>query len=190
MLCAAALISSKGFEQTSMNDIANDVGITKPGLYHYFPSKEAIYDALVADVLQDMLEHVTASVAAKRLAAEKLKAFMTAHARFYQTRREAFHAAFMGRGGLATGYNEEQTALRRTYSQALHAIIREGVASREFTCGDPENLARGLLGMLNWMARWYDTGGVKSAEEIAEFYADTILIGLTRSSSVNPLTAP
>lgn len=86
----------------------------------------------------------------------------------------------MGRGGVNQGYNPEQMGLRKQYAQTLVAIIRSGVESGEFACEDPANFSRGLLGMLNWMSRWYDPAGAKPAAEIAEVYANTILLGLSR----------
>ena len=59
---AARLFVERGFEATSVRDIANSVGISNPSLYYYFPSKAAILEELLAEPLS--LAHLAAAEAA------------------------------------------------------------------------------------------------------------------------------
>lgn len=58
---AAALFARRGFAKTSVQDVAGAVGLSKAGLLHHYPSKDALYEAVLAhaeDVGQRVLEHV------------------------------------------------------------------------------------------------------------------------------------
>lgn len=46
--CAAALFARRGFAKTSVQDVADAVGLSKAGLLHHFPSKDMLYDAVLA----------------------------------------------------------------------------------------------------------------------------------------------
>ena len=61
--CAQKLFYSKGYESTSVRDIVDEVGVAKGTFYYYFDSKQAVLEALVAELLAQMLKHFEAIVA-------------------------------------------------------------------------------------------------------------------------------
>ena len=63
---AAALFAEKGFDNTSLQDVATAVGVTKAGLYHYFPTKHALFEAIVLDTLRDLHAGAVAAIADKK----------------------------------------------------------------------------------------------------------------------------
>ncbi|WP_216665241.1 TetR/AcrR family transcriptional regulator [Pseudoruegeria sp. HB172150] len=176
---AAGLFAGKGYEGASLQDVARAVGMTKAGIYHYFGSKQDLYDAIVLSVLSDMLENAQAAVAQADGHDTRLRAFMVSHGRYLQENHDKYRASFIGRaGGDTTGYTENQIDARRNYTRFLEQIIRDGCADGAFETDDVPTTARGILGMLNWMARWYQPTGPKNAAEIADGYATLILAGL------------
>lgn len=70
---ALELFSSKGYEATSVREICEAAGITKPTLYHFYGSKEGVYRALVDDSLEDFRKNLVAQVEAPGTAEERLK---------------------------------------------------------------------------------------------------------------------
>lgn len=176
---AAELFADKGYEGASLQDVATAVGVTKAGLYHYFPTKQALYEAIVIATLRDLIEAAEKAVAAAPDHRARLIAFMTAHAGFFEENASKYRASFFGRGGgdLA-GYTAEQLELRRTYVGIVERLLEEGAEAGELSVADAPTTARGILGMLNWMSRWYRPDGPQSAVEIAENFARTMLFGL------------
>ena len=59
---ALELFSSKGYDATSVREICEAAGITKPTLYHFYGSKEGVYRALVEGVLERFRSQVSGAV--------------------------------------------------------------------------------------------------------------------------------
>lgn len=175
---AAALFAAKGYERTSLQDIASAIGVTKAGLYHYFSTKQDLYDSITLEVLQSMLAGAVDAAGKAEGTSDRLRAFMVAHARYFERNNNMYRAIFLGRHGIGEGYTFEQLQARRKYTDFLTGILREGQESGELDCSDPAAMARGILGMLNWMARWYRPSGPRTVPEIADSFASTILKGL------------
>ncbi|PCH93813.1 MAG: hypothetical protein COB84_08590 [Rhodobacteraceae bacterium] len=175
---AAACFSDAGYEATSLNGIAHNLGMTKAGVYHYFPTKREIFDAIVSSVLKDMLIHSKSSCGGAENAPAELAAFVRAHAEFFEANQHKFSVLFNGRGGDKSDYTDDQITARRAYSDHLQAILERGVAQGSFEIEDTANFARAILGMLNWMSRWFDPQGEKTAAQIADGYTKILLNGV------------
>lgn len=175
---AATLFAEKGYDGTTLQDVASAVGVTKAGLYHYFPTKQDLFDSIVLGVLSDMLASAQARVADAHTPAERVAAFMASHAAFFEANRDRYRAAFIGRGGDLSVFTAEQMAARRAYTDFLAGLLQEGRAAGAFAFDDAALVARGILGMLNWMTRWYHPDGRKGAQAIAADYARIVLKGI------------
>ncbi|MEO9612593.1 MAG: TetR/AcrR family transcriptional regulator [Nitratireductor sp.] len=178
---AASLIAEKGYDTTSLQDVAKSVGVTKAGLYHYFPTKQALFETIVLDTLEDLYQTAATAIAAEPDHRSKLIGFMSAHAAYFSDHGDRFRASFFGRGGgEMANYTPEQLAARKAYTRLLEKLLEEGVRDKAFVVADIPTFARGILGMLNWMARWFRPDGPQSAPEIARSYASTILDGIAK----------
>jgi AcrR family transcriptional regulator len=178
---AAVLFARSGFAESSMSDLAEETGISKAGIYHYFRTKQDVYDAIIVQTLQGLVEHVDAVVAGAGGPPERLLAFMTAHADFFERNYWAFCAMLVGFSGMRTReLRHEAVELRERYEHLLRRIIAEGVAHGDFRGVDPAATGRAVLSMLNWMARWFRPGGPRTAPEVAREYADLLFGGLRR----------
>src|SRR5271157_5134756 len=80
---ACRLFATRGFDGTSMRDIAAECGVSKPTLYHYFPDKDSILRPLVMGVTRSLYERVAASIQETDPPREKLRTFMVETARFF-----------------------------------------------------------------------------------------------------------
>lgn len=176
---ASVLFAEHGYDKASLKDIAEALGITKAGLYYYFATKQEIYDSIMLEVLEEMIGTARDSMATHSTASDRIRAFMVAHARYFETNLDRYRAVFLGRRGYGIGYTPEQTAVRRAYADMLTAELVAGNERGELVAADAPTISRGILGMLNWIARWYVAGRQSSATDIAQTYADTILNGLT-----------
>lgn len=180
VVAAYALFAEHGFEGTSLNDIAAEVGIRRPSLLHHFPSKEAIYQEVFASALAEWGELVEKAVAEDQTEGwTKIDHIIEAGVTFFRSnpdfvriiRREAIE------GSDALGYNLG-TALRPFYERAA-AYFRDGMASGTYAEHDPEHLL--LVGYGALLTYFSDarliaglTGGDPLAPQAIEAHLDTV----------------
>ena len=177
---SARLFATKGFEATSMRDIAAEAGVSKALLYHHFASKDDIYARISFESTQHLYSFVRARIPEEAGADQKVRAFMTAAAEFFADHRSAWIAAS---NAFWTDPDrqrmERRIARRRDFEHLLRQIIADGVASGEFHPVDPAIAGRLILSAINWMQRWFDPDKPLSAQEVALHYADIVLRGMT-----------
>jgi AcrR family transcriptional regulator len=178
---AAMLFARSGFYASSLSDLAEETGISKAGIYHYFKTKQDVYDAIILQTLQRLFDYVSTVVARESEPADQLLAFMTAHAAFFEQNYWAFCAMLVGFSGMkAPRPRQEAVVLRERYEHLLRGIIANGLAQGQFRDVEPAATGRAVLSMLNWMVRWFQPGGAKSASQFAREYADLLFGGLRR----------
>lgn len=178
---AAALFREKGYEGTSMNDLAKRVGITAPGLYWHFSSKEDILVEYLEASMLDLL-HLTGTSAAEKTPRDKLRAFVVAHVR-YQVERldraKVYGVVAYGHDQLKRSLGEQQQerlrGLERRHLGNLERILQEGIADSSFDVPDLPSVAFAILAIGEHAVFWFRPGGRLSATELAELYGDLAL---------------
>ncbi len=175
---ASALFYAQGYHATSMQDLADAVGLQKGSLYHYLRSKEDLLFPLIQQTLQGYVDDLEAIAGAGGSAAERLRRAVTAHvervARFGD-----MMTVFISEGRhLKPEEQERVRALADRYRQMLEGLIREGVESGEFRTPDPALATLAILGACNWLPQWYRPGGRAAPAEIAGVFMDLFLKGL------------
>ena len=176
---AARLFARDGYDGTSLGELAASVGVTKAAIYHYFPNKKEIYEAIIVRTLEGLRGHVSRATAQASGPEETLARFMTAHADFFEDHYDGFLTMLVGYGGMENVVMiAEAQKLRDEHEQALRQIIAGGVAKGAFRAVDVDVASRAVLSMLNWMVRWFKPGKGRRAASFAGDYCDLILGGL------------
>lgn len=176
---AMRLFAQRGYDGTSLRDIAEEAQITKAALYYHFPNKEALYQHIVLDAIQSLYDRVVVAVAAAETATEKIRTFMLTSAEIYAEAPAKWVAgsnAFWSVSG--SGPRAEAVTVRDNYEKLLRAAIAEGVKSGELRQVDTAVAGRLLLSTLNQLSRWHSPKGKLSASAVITQYLDIILHGL------------
>jgi TetR/AcrR family transcriptional regulator, cholesterol catabolism regulator len=175
---AASLIKEKGFNGSSMESLAKRLRIRKATLYYYFSSKqELLFETLIEAVggALSRVEKISKSDVSSR---EKLRLFILDHIESIVENLEPV-TVFLEEGRfLKRQYREKYVVMRDQYEKLLRAILTEGMARGEFRRVDPKISGLAILGMCNWIIRWYDPEGSLSARDVALQYTDIIEEGL------------
>ena len=175
---AASLFAATGYDGTSLQDVARSVGISKAAVYHYFATKQQIYDEIVVALLQKLEVFVRQRVNAASGAEEKVRAFMIAHAGFMEENFTEFVTLLHGHGGTIRPRGEAEVAARDGYEKFLRKILRDARDRGELKIDNVASISRAILSMLNWMSRWFRPTGARRATEFADEYFSILYGGL------------
>jgi AcrR family transcriptional regulator len=177
---AAAIILQKGYDATSVSDIADALGITKAGLYHYIHGKTQ----LLFDIMQYGLDELEREVAGPAKAIEdaepRLRFMIGMHARIVTRGHGAVTILVDEARALTPAQNRQITRRKRAYFDFLRDTLQELKANGKLRDVDITVAAFGLLGVINWVSRWYQPGGGLDENQIADQIVDIAFNGLTR----------
>lgn len=175
---AASLIKEKGFNGSSMESLAKRLRIRKATLYYYFSSKQELLFETLIEAVGGALSRVEKIAKSDVSSREKLRLFILDHIESIVENLEPV-TVFLEEGRfLKRQYREKYVVMRDQYEKLLRAILTEGMARGEFRRVDPKISGLAILGMCNWIIRWYDPEGSLSARDVALQYTDIIEQGL------------
>jgi AcrR family transcriptional regulator len=166
-----------GYHATTLDDIADALGVRKAGLYYYFPDKESILYACHRESLAE-LDRILEGAKQLRTPADRLAHVIRAHVRVMTDTLEGSPLAFEVTA-LSPERQKEVIAGRDRYERALRRMVKDGVTSGEFRELNPKTAVFAILGAINWIARWYRPEGALRPEELGDDFADQLLRGLT-----------
>ncbi|MCC6009343.1 MAG: TetR family transcriptional regulator [Rhodobacteraceae bacterium] len=177
---ATEIFERKGFEQTTIEDIAEAVGVTREAVYYYFRDKAEI----LAEVIRPESEYLLYS--ARRIAAlpmsprARLVLAVENHMMRFNPNYLSMAVAVRELG--RRGHDPRMAALRivwARYSAIWVRLIEEGQRAGEVPAGlNPKHAAYGILGMCNSASGWFRPGPDGSAMELARTFVRIASAGL------------
>jgi AcrR family transcriptional regulator len=177
---AAQIILRKGYDATSINDIANALGMTKAGLYHYINGKKE----LLFDIMNFGLDELDAEVAAPACSiadpSARLKFIIASHAQLVTRGQGAITILVDEITALSPAQNRMITRRKREYFDRLRDLLNELKMQGKLQDVDATAATFSLLGMINWLSRWFRQDGELTQEVVAEQIARIALNGLLR----------
>jgi AcrR family transcriptional regulator len=189
---ATRLFAERGYDGTTLQDIAEAIGISRPGLYNYISSKEQ----LLAELVRDVSENTAHIVRAIRLRAdlnsvEKLRVVVRALALQRAGAPERFRVLDRTEAALPEEVASLHLKARREVLAEVRTIIEEGVSRGEFRPRDERLAALSVIGMCNWVAWWFHPGPNHPAEPVADELAQNAVDMLAYPEGSGPAaTAP
>lgn len=183
LLVAARCFLDRGFTGTRLSEVADALNITKPALYHYFPSKEAILHEcyrLGMELIEAKLAEVEASTAS---GLDKVHAFIMTYTQEVATVEYGMCMARLDDHDLSPEARKRVRRSKRCVDNRLRAYISEGIADGSIVPGDPKLYSFAIAGALNSIAHWYQPDGKLAPSEIAEHYAKLITNGMAARPS-------
>ncbi len=174
---ALSAFRDKGYQATTLNDIAERLGVRKSALYHYFPDKDAILYACHRQSLEELSRHLAQARHRYRAAGDRLRYIVQEHVRIMTDRVEGSPLAFEV-PALSPPLQSQVVHARDNYERGLREIIAEGMERGEIRDVDPKIAVFVILGALNWIARWYQPRGKVDPADLSRQFADQLLGGL------------
>ena len=176
---AAKVFQTKGYHAASVQDIADEVGILKGSLYHHFDSKEDLLYLIVKGPIARLYETVREIVAMDLPASEKLCRSIAAHLEAFDRHHPHLFVYLRETEDLKRRFRAVTQLSPKQYERFWQQILREGMKTGAFRADlDVQVISYGLLGMLNWLYKWYDPRGRLSVREVADQFSALALAGL------------
>lgn len=178
---AAKIICDKGFDAMTMNDIAQAVGMTKAGIYHYIEGKQNMLFAIM-NYGMDMLDQGVIATASLVTDAEKrLIAIIHNHAQLITKGSNAVTVLVDEVAGLSVVQRKKIICRKRIYFDFIRDTLEQLKREGKLKDVDTTVAAFSILGMLLWISRWYRRDGKLSSEQIADEVLKVALGGMLRS---------
>ena len=174
---AATLFTTNGFHRTTLVDIATQLHITKPALYHYFESKDEILIECIRMGLAAFEESFEESSARGATGRERLEAFMTWYAENMTTVYGACFAR-VAEQDLGDAAKQELLGAKRVVDRRLRQLIESGIADSSLSPCDVTLAAFTIAGALSWIGHWYKPGGRWTPRQAAEGVVKQLVAGL------------
>ncbi|HEV2634597.1 MAG TPA: TetR/AcrR family transcriptional regulator [Actinocrinis sp.] len=188
---ATRLFAERGYDGTSLQDVAEAVGLTRPSLYNYVNSKEDLLAALVADVSENDAQTLhTLNLRRDIGPREKLYAMVQLFVRQRAAAPERFRVLEREESSLPEPTAQAHQQAKRAVLADMRATIAAGMAAGDFKPCDERVAALSVIGMCNWVAWWYHPGGDLSAESIADQMARNAVDMLVHRDNDESLPGP
>ena len=172
---AARVFAERGYDQTSMQQLADELGIAAGGLYHYFGGKEQLLIAICDALMDPLLEEASALVAAPGTAPEeRLRGLVRLWVAQVVERRDNMLVFQQERHVVERGAQwREVRERRKRFERLVERALSDALDGRDEV--DPRLALSALLGMVNHTAQWYRPRGRLSPDEIADGYTTLLL---------------
>lgn len=184
---AITIFSNKGFRGTSMNELAEAVGLSKSSVYHYFKSKED----LLVEIYDDVLNHNVA--AAQRVrdsdlpTEDKVRQLLMERVAYVCKNRRILQIFFEEEAELPRKLLSQVFEVRAAYVGLVVGLVKQGVDEGVFTTkASPAVVVNTLLGATNWIYKWYSPRGPQTVSELAEDITDMLMRSITAAPSPAP----
>jgi AcrR family transcriptional regulator len=172
---ALAAFAEHGFHETSMNDVAEAAGVTKPVLYQHFRSKRELFGELLADVGREVQDAITKAVAAADTSHEMVDLGFAAFFHYVDEHRDAFRL-FWAQG---FGRDDEFVALVKQVEDTLAELVAGFIEIEGLDPGQRRLLGHGIVGMIHGAsAHWLTTPEGTDPGDVAAQLADLAWRGL------------
>ena len=176
---AARVFAEHGYRATSMNDLAEAVGLSKAGLYHHVRSKEELLVQLYEDALAQQLDAERTIVAAGLPPAQTLRRLLQERIVHACQNRQLQKIQSEEEAELPAELMGTVRGRRRDRTRLLVQVVTDGIDKGDFRPAvSPRIAVMAMLGAVNFVYKWYDPAGERTPEQLAEEIADYLLAGL------------
>lgn len=186
LAAALAAFMEQGYHGSSIRDIAARAELSVPGLYHHYPSKQALLMGLLNAAMDEVLERTAqAEREAGPEPAARFDAVVESLLRFHMARRELAFVASTEARSVESAARREYIGRRDEQQRMLDRVVEDGVEQGVFTSQYPADAARAVATMCVAVSNWYRPDGPLSPDELVERYLEIArgMVGAVRAEA-------
>lgn len=177
---AARLFQERGYDATSMQDVASALNFSKAALYHHFESKEEILFQIMSYGMDIFEEKVLAAIREIADPEQRLRACIARHVELVLSGRDREITVILHENRTLPAESGRQiNARKKSYVVYLGDLVGQVQRQRGLNTPavNPQVAGLALLGMINWMYQWYRPEGPVSEGEIARQFTQLFFQG-------------
>lgn len=168
---ALDVFAAQGYHGASIRDVAAGAGLSVPGTYHYYRSKQEILSALMVAVMNDLLGRCKDAVAESGSEpGEQFDRLVECLLRFHMFRREEAFVASSEIRSLEPDNRARYVALRDQQQRMLDDVVLAGVDRAQFATPYPLDASRAVVTMCVGVSSWFRIDGLLDPDELVERY--------------------
>ncbi|WP_428955711.1 TetR/AcrR family transcriptional regulator [Streptomyces sp. cg35] len=175
LVAAVEAFAERGYHATTTRDIASRAGMSPAALYIHYKTKEELLLRISRIGHEKALDILRAAAAGEGTPSERLaeavRSFVRWHAGHHTTARVVQYEL----DSLGEEHRPGVVALRRQSDAAVRDIINDGVKAGEFDVPDVPGTTLAVLSLCIDVARWFNTEGRRTPDEVGALYADLVL---------------
>lgn len=178
---AANIFFAKGFHATSIEDVARDVGMLKGSLYYYIKSKEDLLFRLLLAGIEDGDAFIAQQIDPQGEPVAQLEGAIRAQIDYIIQNRVPFGLFLQEFDSLSGKRQHKVISVMSRYNKRFVELVRKGQEEGKLIAGEPWIIVNGILGMCNWLYRWYDPDQAGDPKQIKSVFVRMILEGIRKA---------
>jgi AcrR family transcriptional regulator len=180
LACAAELFYAKGYHATTIEDVARGVGMLKGSLYYYIRSKEDLLYELLLNIIVTGVQSASRATEGVTDPTERLEKAVEAQIE-HIIQNQTYVGLFLHEFDTLSGKRQKRIQEEMLkYQKIFIDAIREGQKQDQFVEADPLLLTDAILGMTNWIYRWYPGTHNPGLEGVKKTFIAFIMSGIKR----------
>ncbi len=165
---AVKLFYQRGFSGTTLDDIASELGVTKPFIYTHFRSKVELLEAICRPTIELSLDAIAQAANSGGNATTRLRAGIVQFTKVVLQRQANIAVYFREEKNLTPAALDGINGLRKRFDHVLSQLIQEGADTGEFSVPDVSVAALAIGGMVSWAYTWHRQNGRLSVDDVCE----------------------
>ncbi len=172
------LFNEKSYSATSVQDIAEALGVTKAALYYYISSKEEIIFEIFDQTMTTAEKRLSMLMKKEMSVEERIRKIIYNQIMAVFDNAPSISIFFTEKAHLSPKNLEIITKRHRNYEEVIANVFKKGVEEGILKSIDVFPTVYAILGMCNWLYHWYQPCGRLSPKELSSMYSDMILHGI------------
>lgn len=180
LAAAVQIFRTQGYDATSLQDLADAIGIQKGSVYHYIRTKEDLLFAIIDNVHKQMFRLNVAWMAPEGDPLQRIRSFIEGHVKASVANLEGAEIYFRDFRALNAEHKASIIEIRDVYEGQLRSLIQDAAEQGELRPQiDPAFATRMVFGMINWVFFWYRPAGPSGLDELIDEIGTYAIASLT-----------
>ena len=172
---AARIFAERGYDGANFDDIAGELGLRGPSLYHYFPSKEAMFLQCVEHAAAEVIGRLEAIAAAPDPPAVRLQRMFAEQVLIEIRDYPAYVPLFLKTYVPVPRIQARLAELKRSHGDVMRRVARECARENGMRAADMRVALLAAFGALAYVQEWYRGDGPMKPEELADALSRTLV---------------